>query len=230
MKIPPGFKDNSKNINKYGDLIIWKELIKKAKFENKSFILIIDDLKEDWWLRLQGKTISPRQELSQELYNDTQQLFYLYTPDRFLEFAGKSENVKQETINEVREIRIESSPFFKPDSNSIYSTSSFSDNLKGNNAFENLQQINTLGEYVKGSELFNNISGIKNIADFTNKWEASNPFSEIIKKSQINYFGTIQKMAELNNTLNSIFTTTPHKESEENLKTQNKIEGEIEDK
>ncbi len=226
-KIPPGFKDDIKNQNKYGDLIIWKELIKKAKFENKSFIFIIDDLKEDWWIKFQGKIISPRQELSQELYIETQKQFYLYTPDRFLEFAGKSGNVKQQTINEVREIRLEGSPFFNPESNSIYSTSSLTNFLNGNKKFDNLQQINTFGEIIKKDELINNLGGLKNIADFTSKWGEANPISDIIKKSQFNYLGAIQKMAELNNSLNSIFRPLSNGyQSEEEIKKQNNKESE----
>jgi len=106
-KIPPGFKDNDKTDNKFGDLIIWKELIQKSKSENRPFILIIDDIKEDWLLKVQGETISPRQELSQELYKEANQYFHLYTSDRFLEFSSKTEKVKQETIDEVREIRLD---------------------------------------------------------------------------------------------------------------------------
>jgi len=53
-KTPPGFKDSEKQDNKFGDLIIWKELIKKSKVEKSPFILISDDVKEDWWLRTQG--------------------------------------------------------------------------------------------------------------------------------------------------------------------------------
>ncbi|TOE48239.1 PIN-like domain-containing protein [Vibrio parahaemolyticus] len=61
-KIPPGYKDNSKSKSEqnsftynglkydrqYGDLILWKQLINKAKDEKvKSVIFVTDDSKED---------------------------------------------------------------------------------------------------------------------------------------------------------------------------------------
>jgi hypothetical protein len=103
-EMPPGYKDAKKSDNKYGDLIIWKELIAKSTAENVPFIFIMDDLKEDWWLRIQGKTLSPRPELLQELYKASKQVFHLYDPHRFLQFAAKTKAVKQTAIDEVKEI------------------------------------------------------------------------------------------------------------------------------
>ena len=48
-KIPPGYKDNKKSNNNYGDLIIWKELLQYAKENSKGIIFITGDRKEDWW-------------------------------------------------------------------------------------------------------------------------------------------------------------------------------------
>ena len=63
-KVPPGFKDESKGSGedslfsydglcydrRYGDLIIWKQLIDKAKSEDVgSVVFVTDDAKEDWW-------------------------------------------------------------------------------------------------------------------------------------------------------------------------------------
>lgn len=48
-QIPPGFEDNTKISNKYGDLLIWKDIIlncKKKKSEKNLFISL--DLKRDW--------------------------------------------------------------------------------------------------------------------------------------------------------------------------------------
>lgn len=53
--IPPGYKDIEKDKNdktqtkKYGDLLIWKEILKKAHDDRVSVIFITDDEKEDWW-------------------------------------------------------------------------------------------------------------------------------------------------------------------------------------
>jgi len=35
--------------NKFGDLIIWKEMIEKAKAEKRPIIFVTDDGKSDWW-------------------------------------------------------------------------------------------------------------------------------------------------------------------------------------
>jgi hypothetical protein len=51
----------------------------------------------------------PRAELSQELFIEANQIFYLYTTERFLEFASQSENISKEVIDEVRDVRM--SPF-----------------------------------------------------------------------------------------------------------------------
>ena len=50
-EIPPGFKDakNKDGVRKYGDLIIWKELLKFAREQKKDIIFITDDVKTDWW-------------------------------------------------------------------------------------------------------------------------------------------------------------------------------------
>lgn len=39
----------STKTQKFGDLIIWKELLKKASEEDRPFIFITDNEKEDWW-------------------------------------------------------------------------------------------------------------------------------------------------------------------------------------
>jgi hypothetical protein len=60
-KIPPGYKDNgkkdnsSKDTRKYGDLVVWKQILDKSKELKQGIILITDDRKEDWWVRLKAK-------------------------------------------------------------------------------------------------------------------------------------------------------------------------------
>ena len=84
FKIPPGYMDSKKDEDssdefthgniiykrKYGDYILWTQLLQFAKAHNKSKIVFItDDAKEDWWLKynLDGpKIIGPRPELREE--------------------------------------------------------------------------------------------------------------------------------------------------------------------
>ncbi|MBK1895794.1 PIN-like domain-containing protein [Chryseobacterium paridis] len=144
-KIPPGYKDNDKKTNKFGDLIIWKELLKESKNKSKPFIFIIDDVKEDWWLRTNGQTLSPRPELLQESYQESNQLFHLYTTDRFLEFASQSEEIQQETIDEVKEIN-----HWQNSNINYLSAINFNESLNKNlhhiKLFESLKNLNEFNE------------------------------------------------------------------------------------
>ena len=113
QKIPPGFKDAKKSDNseqsfrRFGDFFVWKQILNYSKENNQSVILVTDDRKEDWWTRFKGKTLQPRPELIREFKSETQNKFHMYQSDRFLEFAIKflKEEVKQEAINEIRELR-----------------------------------------------------------------------------------------------------------------------------
>lgn len=108
-KIPPGFKDDSKDSNKYGDFIIWRELLRYAKTHSKSVIFVTNDAKEDWVIRENGKTIGPLYALIEEFYKETENtdlLFHIYSLEWFLSFIRDKNNsiVSEETIDSVREI------------------------------------------------------------------------------------------------------------------------------
>jgi hypothetical protein len=112
--IPPGYrdgnKDNSGVLNqKFGDLVIWNEIIKKAKDVNKPIIFITDDKKDDWWLIYNGQTIGPLPFLIHEFKEKTSQSFYMYTADRFMQAANEylKEQIEQDVIRELRDFRIE---------------------------------------------------------------------------------------------------------------------------
>lgn len=112
-KIPPGYKDLNKkddascDTRKYGDFIVWKQIIDKSKEINQGIILVTDDRKEDWWTRFKGKTVSPRPELTKEFTIATDQSFHMYQSDRFLEFARDylNETISANAIEEIRELR-----------------------------------------------------------------------------------------------------------------------------
>ncbi|WP_352422383.1 PIN-like domain-containing protein [Proteiniphilum sp.] len=112
-KVPPGYMDmkekqNEGNRSLYGDIIVWKQVIEKAKTVGKSIILITDDLKEDWWYKFKGKTISPRPELIKEFKEETSKRINIYQADKFLEMANKNlaQQTKQEAIQEIRNVRL----------------------------------------------------------------------------------------------------------------------------
>lgn len=68
--IPPGYKDIVKDskdptkTKKFGDLIIWKEILDKSTETQESFIFITDDEKEDWWdLKVHNTHLGERKEI-----------------------------------------------------------------------------------------------------------------------------------------------------------------------
>ena len=116
QKIPPGFKDASKasdseiftdKCRKFGDLIVWTQVIDKATELKKGVVLVTDDKKEDWWEKFKGKTVGPRPELVKEFKDRTGQTFHMYQADRFLELARENlgEPVSEEIVEEIREVR-----------------------------------------------------------------------------------------------------------------------------
>lgn len=123
--IPPGFEDTGKDAKhrdefayggitykrKYGDLIVWKQLIEHVKSGSlKDVIFITDDSKSDWWWKVDSngkKTIGVRPELTDELVREGGvERFYVYTTDSFLTYANEylEAAVTDEAIEEVREI------------------------------------------------------------------------------------------------------------------------------
>ncbi len=108
--IPPGYKDDKKknesdDNNAYGDLIIWKQIIKYAKDNQVGIIYVTHDQKEDWWNIVKGKTIGPRFELRKEFQDETQQEFHMYSMNSFISTYNKMNKVPidksavQEVIN-----------------------------------------------------------------------------------------------------------------------------------
>lgn len=118
-KVPPGYKDEKDKKDKrkyykdiviqdmYGDLIVWKQLIDKAKNEEKPVVFVTDDNKEDWWEKVRGRTIGPRRELINEFMFETKQSILMYNTDRFMEYASKflREDVSRTAIDEVQNLR-----------------------------------------------------------------------------------------------------------------------------
>lgn len=126
---PPGYLDQDKVTKgedeiyiyngmvfkrKYGDLILWKQIIEKAKTREdcQHIIFITDDAKEDWWWVIDSKgkkTIGPRHELIEEISSEAGlSAFYMYDSERFLTFAKKylGVQVKQESIDQIRDVSI----------------------------------------------------------------------------------------------------------------------------
>jgi hypothetical protein len=89
QELPPGYLDSSEKhgIQKYGDLIIWKEILQKAKSNNCSVIFITNDVKQDWYEEHEKRQSPncPRHELILEFKECTGKDVWLYTLDQFVE-------------------------------------------------------------------------------------------------------------------------------------------------
>lgn len=112
-KIPPGYLDENKEGNyKFNDYLIWAQIINFARERRVPVILVIDDKKEDWWLKVEDDLIAPRPELIKEFYDETKNYFWCYTSDRFFEELKQSlklsivnEEKFEEAINELKKVQ-----------------------------------------------------------------------------------------------------------------------------
>lgn len=93
--IPPGYED-AKNpdkygLRKYGDLIIWKEILKKAAKEKKSVIFVTNDSKKDWYEteNMFNNIITPRLELIQEFQDTTGEDIWIYPMNTYTSLIKK---------------------------------------------------------------------------------------------------------------------------------------------
>jgi hypothetical protein len=103
-KIPPGYKDSKKDaseLDKFGDLIIWKDMIGKAKSDNRPIVFISDDSKEDWWWIHRGRKLGARPELIEEFRTNANQDFHIYEFTQFLRIAGERHPEIQAGVEEI---------------------------------------------------------------------------------------------------------------------------------
>ncbi|WP_426453826.1 PIN-like domain-containing protein [Paenibacillus sp. S-38] len=118
-KIPPGYKDLEDKKGKkkywnnlifsdeYGDLVVWNQIIDKAKTDSVNVVFVTEDEKEDWWQIVNRRvTLGPRIELIEEFRRKTEKSFYMYKTYRFLQFAKETfqHEVRSESIKETQEI------------------------------------------------------------------------------------------------------------------------------
>ncbi len=99
LQIPPGWKDKGKKTNdRYGDVILWFQILEYALAHHKPILFITDDVKSDWFLSAQegnGKP-RPRPELVQEMYVEAGVLLHIYQGYEFFDQATKFLSLKPE--------------------------------------------------------------------------------------------------------------------------------------
>jgi hypothetical protein len=87
-KVPPGYEDGEKQRpEKFGDLVIWKEIISISLKTDKGVIFVTDDAKRDWWLIEGAERIGPRPELLLEFREATGNNIYIYSSHQFAKYA-----------------------------------------------------------------------------------------------------------------------------------------------
>jgi hypothetical protein len=84
LKIPPGFGDDKKQgIRRYGDLIIWRQLIAKAKEMKQPIVFVTNDIKkDDWWVH-GNSGMEPHPELVNEMYKEAGVGFWMHHSEDF---------------------------------------------------------------------------------------------------------------------------------------------------
>jgi hypothetical protein len=108
-KIPPGYEDAKKggDSDKFGDLIIWKEMIEKAKAEKRPIIFVTDDGKSDWWHIHHGKKIGPHPYLVEEFVRETNEQFHIYELPQFLRYAADTGSaIQPEAVEKIEETMV----------------------------------------------------------------------------------------------------------------------------
>jgi hypothetical protein len=100
IKQPPGFEDakNKPIPERYGDVVVWFQLIEYAKATQKPLIFVTDERKEDWWLRQNNKTVSPRPELTYEIQTQAGIKFYMYHSEQFIKYLEAQQAAIEEVV------------------------------------------------------------------------------------------------------------------------------------
>lgn len=108
VKIPPGYEDfeNKKKIGlqKYGDLILWKQLLEYAEKMKTPVIFVCNETKSDWLADKEKKI--PRIELFKEFHSVVGELFGMYNLSDFMYEVNQREKgipINEDVLREVEE-------------------------------------------------------------------------------------------------------------------------------
>ena len=133
-KMPPGFEDDKKDgVKKFGDLFLWKEILKLPRLKSvKNIIFITNDEKDDWWYKdKKGNPLNLRSELYKEFkeFNPgvsidfmtmkifqsyASKLYNLYAPYVYIDFNRDNDSFINR-INEKVEADIKDALYTSPE-------------------------------------------------------------------------------------------------------------------
>lgn len=110
-QIPPGYKDDKKESDERnaGDYLLWSELLDYAESvadTGRPFLLVTNDVKEDWYEKSGGEPIGPRPELRREFHSRNPNGYHQVTLDGLLRLAKVHllAEVDDATIEKVSEL------------------------------------------------------------------------------------------------------------------------------
>lgn len=107
-KIPPGYKDSSKDDSGIGDLLIWFTILEVGKSRKKDVIFVSSDQKPDWWHRTENQALYPRYELVDEFRRESNGFsIHIISFSRFLDLYGASESAVEEVREEENRLSLE---------------------------------------------------------------------------------------------------------------------------
>ena len=203
-KTPPGYKDDNKSIfihnnikyeGRFGDLIIWKQILKYLTSVNdvKNVIFITNDSKEDWWniIDLSGDQhhIGARPELKKEMYKETGvDSFMMYNADEFLTAvkSNKGVDVKNNAIEETKhvfEIWNKYSDVMKQEKLDYASLSLLEKYAKENDTAAKMQgAMSILEKYRKESDITAKVQGAMSLLEEYKKNSAMSHVAEQYRK------------------------------------------------
>lgn len=107
-KMPPGFEDgkNKDGIDKYNDLIIWKEVLKYCKDNSKNLIFVTDDVKKDWW-KTEGDNKIFHPDLIKEFKDETKMNILPLNSQQLFEILGELYHISiPDTIQAVLQYNV----------------------------------------------------------------------------------------------------------------------------
>jgi hypothetical protein len=97
-KVPPGYKDASKEVNASGDLLVWRAILEVGS-KKKDVVFVSGEEKSDWWHRTQEGPLYPRYELAEEFRRASGgKSFHIIRLAQLLEHLG----AKPEVVDDVR--------------------------------------------------------------------------------------------------------------------------------
>jgi len=106
-KVPPGYKDAQKpSPDKYGDYLVWRQILDRGGELRIPTLLVTDDRKEDWWERHHGEYAGARHELVDEYVAVAQERVHFMTPSAFIQWVGErsGQSVSASSLAEIEAV------------------------------------------------------------------------------------------------------------------------------